>query len=108
MTDLLKDLSTLTGVHYTNLSKLNIHAINDVSHIVLESILDNKEVSEIDIGIGILKILHTDEEIKYKFIPNDMLTHKITYVIKHKESPLCKKVSETLGERINNAYKDLF
>ena len=41
MTDLLKDLSTLTGVHYTNLSKLNIHAINDVSHIVLESILDN-------------------------------------------------------------------
>ena len=108
MTDLLKDLSLLTGVHYTNLDFLSTHAIGAISHSVLESLLDNKDLTEINIGIGILKILHTDNEIKYKFIPNETLNTKVLYTVKHKESPLCKRVNDTLGDRINKAYKDLF
>lgn len=108
MTDLLKDLSILTNVSHTNLTFLNIHAINTITHTVLESVLDNNDITEIDIGIGILKILHKNNEIKYKFIPNETLNNKVVHTITYKESPLCKKVDAVLGDRINKAYKDLF
>lgn len=108
MTDLLKDLSVLTGVSQTNLTFLVTHTNNAISHTVLESILQSNEITEIDIGIGILKILHTDNEIKYKFIPSDTLNSKVISTVKNKESPVAKRVGEKLGKRINNAYKDLF
>ena len=108
MNELLKDLSLLTGIHYTNLTFLNTHAINAISHTVLESLLDGQKLTEIDIGIGVLKILCEENEIKYKFIPNETLNSKVLYTVKHKESPVCKRIDEKLGERINNAYKDLF
>jgi hypothetical protein len=108
MTDLLKDLSLLSGVSYTNLTFLNIHATNSIAHTVLESILENSDVTEVDIGIGTLKIQHKDDEIRYKFIPNETLSAKVTSTVKNKQSPVAKRVGDKLGERINKAYKDLF
>ena len=108
MTDLLQDLSLLTGVSYTNLTFFNIHATNAIAHIVMESLLENKDISEIAIGIGILKICNKDNELRYKFIPSETLNNKVISTIKNGGSPVAKRVNEKLGQRINNAYKDLF
>lgn len=108
MNNLIQDLSLLTGVSQTNLTFLTIHTSNAIAHDVLESILNNEEVTEIDIGIGILKILHTESEIKYKFIPSDTLNNKVISTVKNKQSPVAKRVGDRLGDRINKAYKDLF
>ena len=108
MRNILEDLSFLTGVSQTNLTFLTIHENNAIAHIVLEDILEGKEVTEIDIGIGVLKILHNDSEIKYKFIPSETLNNKVISTVKNKQSPVAKRVGDRLGERINKAYKDLF
>lgn len=108
MTNLLNDLSVLTTVAQSNLNGMAKISEAILCHAVVESLKDNEEYAEIDIGIGYLYIKNTDDGIKYKFVPSDHLESVLASSIKHKRSPLSLKVDEVLGRRIMNTYKDLF
>ena len=108
MTNLIEDLSTLSGIKQNNLLALCKLSEGILSHSVAESIRGGESVTDVDIGIGILYIKNTDEGIKYKFVPSDKTNKTLESTFRNGKSKLAKDVSETLSERIMNTYKDLF
>lgn len=108
MNDLIQDLSILTTIGKYNLDQLISKSISVISHDVEESLRDYKDITSIDIGLGILHIQHKDNTIKYKFIPSKKLDDTVFNTYKYRESALAVDIDKALGERINNTYKDLF
>jgi hypothetical protein len=108
MQDLIQDLSTLTTIGKYNLDQLVQKSISIISHDVEESLRDFQNVTSIDIGIGTLHIQHVDSTIKYKFIPSKKLDDVVVNTIINRKSDLTIQIDKTLGERINNTYKDMF
>ena len=107
-TNLLSDLSILSGVAVTNLEKLSLLSGDIISHAVFEAKLNHEPVAEIDIGIGLLYILISEEELKYKFIPSSTTQFAVKQTLAKNRSRLIDKVDSTLSRRIMNTYKDLF
>lgn len=108
MYNLLQDLSTLTTIGKYNLDILTNKSISIISHNIEESLRDMNNVTSIDIGLGILHIQHCNNEIRFKFIPSKKLETTVLDTCKNRESNLVLEIDKTLGERIQNTYKDLF
>ena len=108
MKNLLEDLSILTTIAKYNLDNLTEKSISIITHDVLESMQDGEDITSIDIGIGVLNILHNHNEIKYKFVPSKKLDDNIYLTCKTGESKLSLDIDTALGERIQSTYKDLF
>ena len=108
MKDLVKDVSTLTTIPYFSLQNLCELCKDVIVYDVQESLLNKENICEIDIGIGTLNILVTEEEVKYKFIPSKSLSETVIDGINHKNSPLIVKAEKSLSKKIMNTYKDLF
>lgn len=108
MNNLLNDLCTLTTVGKYNLDNLLSKTNSIISHCVQESICNNEEITSVDIGIGVLHIKHTQDNLKYKFVPSSKLDKLIIDTVKNRESKLVLEIDEALGQRINNTFKDLF
>jgi hypothetical protein len=104
----LKDISVLTTIPYFSLQNLFRTLEDVISYDVKESLLDKENICEIDIGIGTLNILVTEDEIKYKFIPSKTLSEAVINSVQHKDSPLVIKAEQSLSRKIMNTYKDLF
>lgn len=108
MRNLIEDISTLTTIGKYNLDQLVAKSVAIVSHNVEESLRDRKDITSIDIGLGVLHIQHKENSIKYKFIPSKKLDDAVFNTYKTRESALTLEIDKALGERINNTYKDLF
>lgn len=108
MQNLIEDLCTLTTIGKYNLDQLVNKSISIISHDVEESLRDFQNITAIDIGIGTLHIYHTEDTIKYKFIPSKKLDDTVVDTVKHRRSNLILDIDKALGERINNTYKDMF
>ena len=106
--NLLEDISNLSTVAITNLNKLTSLSEDVIGHAVLEAILNKDNMVEVDIGIGLLYILISEDEIKYKFIPSTKVQNSVELAVNKKKSKLIERVDEVLGRRIMNTYKDLF
>lgn len=106
--NLLADLSILSGVAVTNLERLTLLSNDIISHAVFEAKLNKEPVAEIDLGIGTLYILISEDELKYKFIPSSVTQFAVKQTLTKNKSRLTGKVETTLGRRIMNTYKDLF
>lgn len=107
MNNLINDVSTLTTIPIENLKEL-VHLSNVcICDIVEEDKLKNKEVCEIDIGIGTLYILISNESKKYKFIPSKELDTNINTTIRKGVNPMTRLVESTLVDKIINTYKDM-
>lgn len=107
MTDLLSDLSTLTGIPRLTLDKLTKSKILCISHTAHETQCEGKDTVEIDIGLGVLYIKYDTEVVKYKFIPSKALENQIRHTIDSKTSPLIIKAEHQLADRIKSTYKEL-
>lgn len=108
MKDALKDIAAITTIPPFSLQNL-FNTLGDIiSYDVQESLLDKQNICEIDIGIGTLNILVTEDEVKYKFIPSRNLSASVIYAIEHKDAPLIVKAEQSLSKKILNTYKDLF
>ena len=105
--NITKDVSVLSTISEKTLSKLiniYIYAINEA---IEESMLEHKNKSELDIGLGTLIILHEDNELKFKFIPSAKLKESIINTVVNKQNTLDIVLENTLINRITNRYKDL-
>lgn len=105
---LVEDLSTLTTISKLSLDTLVTKCNTIICHDVEESILDQQQITEVDIGIGTLYIQIVGEQVKYKFIPSDKLNAAICKTVKTGASPLVMEVEGALKSRVERAYKDLF
>lgn len=102
------DLSCLTNIENKDIDKFIDKLVIYICHLILESINQNKEYAEIDIGIGTLYIKEEDNNVFYKFRPSNSLEDKIVDTIKNKKDPLISSLEKSLIDRIRNSYKELF
>ena len=107
MKNVIKDLSTLTTIPYSTLQSLFNKINSIIAYDVKESLLDKENICELDIGIGRLLILVDEEEVKYKFIPNNSLIENVNESIINKSPNLVAEVEESLCKKILHTYKDL-
>ena len=82
--DLIQDVSKLTAVSQITLNKLANIVSLCICNDVYESILKNEAVTEIKLGIGTLLIKNENNNILYKFIPNQKLENQLIDTIKTK------------------------
>lgn len=107
MIDLLTDFSQLTDTQKSKIDNI-VSVINkSISHAVFESILNNDNITEIDIGIGVLKICRDINTVKYKFIPSNALESSIIKTIENKESLIVKSTEESLINLILETKRSL-
>ena len=104
-----KDIATLTTIPERTLDNLNKKMILCICQGVLEDYLENddKEISELDIGIGTLYIKYIGDKAKYHFEPNELLKTTLNKTLTLKESPLQDLVKDSLANKMQELYKDL-
>lgn len=107
MNNLIEDISKLTTIPVNVLEKLNTKAIWCICDSFQESVLNNEDITTINIGIGTLIISETDETIKYKFIPNQTLEDAVIQTSLNKKSPLELTLEKTLANKVVKTYKDI-
>ena len=107
MIDIVEDVSKLTLIPRTSLDCLIEKANYSICHSIEESQIENKTITEVNIGVGKISIFVDNETIKYRFEPSRSLEDSIKETVTSKKSPLVNKVEESLVDRITNVYKDL-
>lgn len=107
MTELLKDISTITGISKTITDDLTSLSIDIISHSIVEAIEEKNYTSIIDIGIGTLSIKKEEDNVMFKFIPSKQLEKVVKDTYKDKKSSLLCSVESSLNRRLMNTYKDL-
>lgn len=108
MENLIKDVSTLTTIPEKSLNKLMDKTYWCISNEVVESLKQDSNVIEIDIGIGELYIKVVDDTIQYKFIPSAKLNDTVKNTVINKRNVLEDTLEKTLINKIVDTYKDLF
>lgn len=105
--DSLEDLSTLTTIPKDTIvnlfKKLNLCICDELQ----DSSLKNEEINKINIGIGYLFISNADDQIRYKFIPNEDLENSIKETLIEGKNPLQRILEKNLVAKILNTYKDI-
>ena len=104
---LTDDISKTTCISPWVMESLVKRAEECIGHDVFESIIENEDTTEVDIGIGVLYIKRCESQIKYKFIPSKKLEEKVQATVLNKKSPLISKGEVQIRERLERAYKDL-
>lgn len=109
MTNVISDLATLTTISEKTLSKLNDKILYIICEAIEESMLDGKEITELNFfNLFTLYIKHDNpNEIKYRIIPNDKLEKSVNSTAKNKLNLLEDNVNKTLKEKFMNIYKDI-
>lgn len=108
MESLNKDVAALTGLSSKNLKDLVLKYELCISNRVREDTMENKSLTELDLGFGKLYIKHVDNLIQYKFIPDAKLEGMVTSAIKDPSFPLEKELEKALVNKITLLYKNLF
>lgn len=107
MNNLKEDLSTLTNTSETLYDKLLKNIIYIINDYIYNNIINNINLTEIDIGIGTLYIKYENDEIKYKFIPNTKFNKSIENTLINKQNLLVTALEANLSDKIKNIQKEL-
>ena len=105
--DLVSDISKLTTIPDKTLRNLCDKGIECICHDVIEMIQKESEETNIELGIGLLKIIKEEDELHYRFIPSSKLEDSLINSIVNNEDPLTYRIEEALKNRIVNTYKEL-
>lgn len=106
-TNLIQDLSILTTINTESLNKLLDRVYYIISDNLVEAMINEKDIAEIDIGIGTLMVRISGDDIKFKFVPNAKLQEVAKTTIVNKENKLISVVEKSLVDKITRTYKDL-
>ena len=107
MTDIIKDMSTLTTISEKSLHELMKKEEYCIVSAIFENMKNNEVLTELDIGIGKLLVKIENNSIKYKFIPSESLEHAIVNSYKQDKCVLVDNLNKSLVDRITNTYKDI-
>ena len=105
--DLYNDISTLTTAQPASIERLIDISSDAICSYLLETIRNGESVCSIDIGFGELNILYADDELRYKFVPNQALEKKLVDSVTSNKDPLVSRIESTLKERILGTRKEL-
>jgi len=106
--NLINDVSELTCLKRYFLDKLINTANYCISDYILEAKLKDEDLVSIDLGIGTLNIIITNNEIEYNFVPSNKLEKSIVETYQTEQCPMREVVSEALVNRMVSTYKEIF
>ena len=106
--NIVEDLSTITTIPPASLRKLFEKVGWCICNGVVESKLNDEDITEINLGFGTLIISVENNHIEYKFIPSSKLEKGLVESIVNKRNPLVVNLEETFANRILKTYKDMF
>jgi len=108
MTDIIKDVSILSTIPEKYINKLiQQKFIYCICEAIQEDILEGKNMSQLDIGLGTLYIGYEDNDIKYKFEPNQTLIKSVNATILNKKNILEDVLNNALAKKFIEVYKDI-
>ena len=107
MSNIVEDVSKLTTIPEKTFSKLEHKVIYAICEQIQEDVLEEKTMSELDIGLGVLYIKHEGAEIKYKFIPNQTFEKAVYNTVVKKLNLMESALNDTLSKKVIEVYKDL-
>ena len=105
---LIPDVSLLTTIPELSLKKLIDKCKFVICHDVQEACLNNEDEVIVDMGLGQLILKIEEEGVHYKFVPNASFEESVSKTILTGASPLTCLVEDTLVNKIEKAYKELF
>lgn len=101
------DLSKLSNIPEDILERfLNLTAYC-ISNTVYESLLNNEQLTELDMGFGTLIIKHDLKDLKLKFIPSTDLEMDLKNVNSGGKPALYHKIEKALIAKLNDLYKEI-
>lgn len=107
MNKLAEEIETITTIPTSALNKLADRAIYCICEDINEDKINQNNITEIDINIGIITITRTEDSVKYKFTPSAKLNDDVVATITKGKNPLVKAVEDSLVDKITNVYKNL-
>lgn len=107
MTNIVKDVATLTTISEKTLMKLSKKALYSICEAVSEDKANDVAISELFIGIGTLYIKNDNGVMKYHFEPSDSLDKALTQTIVNNNNPLEGMLNDALHKKFADIYKDL-
>ena len=103
MDNIIKDVSVLTTIPESSLTKI----FDRVEDAIIHGILENNNIYQADIGIGSLEIQFKGDDTKFIFEPSNRFKDKLKHAYEDKEDALIKSAEQRLIYKIVNTYKDL-
>lgn len=107
MNNIIKDVSILSTIPEKTIEKFFQKFIYCICEQVKEDVLDGKEISELDIGLGTLYIKYIGDEIRFKFVPSNYLETSVSNTVKNKLNLLENNLKDALVKKFVEVYKDL-
>lgn len=101
-------LSKLSTIPDKSLRQLHKYIDAMHSHDIVTQLIEQKELIELELFEGKLYIQLVDDNIKYKFIPNEKFEELVTKSIIDKKSTLVEEASNKLKAILTKTYKDIF
>lgn len=111
-TNMVEQLSTLTNINKKVLDKLVNISIECIGDAVFNNKVDGTDLTNIDIGIGIISILSdiASSTLKFKFTPSAKLTENLKNTFDNEsmlKSGLQELLEESLVDRLVKTYKEI-
>ena len=103
----INNISKLSQVSTKTLNKFVELAELSIIDSFVESEMQNIDITEVDIGIGELTIIHKDAEMRFRFKPSAKLQEQFKQVLEGNREVFEQKLETSLVNKINKLYKDL-
>lgn len=106
--DIIEEISLLTTVQKLSIDRLCKQAIKCICSDICDAKLLDMDNLCLDIGIGNLFIYITNDEVKFRFEPSSYLDSSIIDTILTGKNPIKDDIEQSLLNKINTTYKELF
>lgn len=108
MSNVIKDVSTLTSIPEKTLTKINDKVLYTICEAIEEDCLAEKDITELDFGLFTIYIKHeTSDDIRFRVIFSPEAQKAITNTVKNKLNLLEDTLNDVLAKKLLNIYKDI-
>lgn len=104
---LIPDLQALTQLNNSVFSKLIYLSELSICDDINELDMSSDNVLDLDIGIGKVYFMITEDTLQYQFTPSKSLENAIVKTLETKSNPLVKTAETNLETKIVKTYKEL-
>ena len=107
MDNIIQDVSQITTLQTKYLNKLVDIFMYCILESIQESILREESICEVDVGLGQLIINFENNELKFKFKPNQKFKTEIISTIKNNKNLLELELEQSLIDKLTRIYKEI-
>lgn len=101
------DLSKLSNIDEATIDRILELCTAIVGNATYEALLQNDEITEIDLGFGTLIIKAESADVKMKFIPSDALSNELKEINQGGEPSLKLKLEKSVVAKLIDNYKQI-